>query len=182
MKYVIPLCLAALVGSVVIADDVKVKAGRDGVAVDVNRNADDTSPKVLHKGAHAMRLSEMTGLEVRNEADEVLGKIEDVVVDLKTGKIRYAAISMGGFLGIGDKLFAVPFESITFRTHREDGVLVDTTERIAVVNINKETLENAQGFDNDKWPNMADRRWQELNDRPYRTGARTQPDDPVIDR
>jgi sporulation protein YlmC with PRC-barrel domain len=172
--------MAVLVG-VVIADDVNVKADREGVAVDVNRDADDTRG-TLTKHGRAMRMSELIGLDVQNKAQEDLGEIKDVVVDLKTGEIRYAAISMGGFLGVGDKLFAVPFHAIDFRTHRDDGVLVDTTERIAIVEVNKETLENAQGFDNDSWPNMADRRWQELNDRPYRTGARTQPGDRTIDR
>jgi sporulation protein YlmC with PRC-barrel domain len=181
MRYVIPLGLASLLFGVALADDVKVEAGREGVAVDVNRDKDDASG-TLKKHGNAMRMSELIGLAVQNKAQEDLGKIEDVVVDLDTGKIRYAAVSMGGFLGIGDKLFAVPFHAITFRTHRDDGVLVDTTERIAVVNINKETFDNAQGFDNDNWPNLADRRWQELNDRPYRTGARTQPDDRTIDR
>jgi sporulation protein YlmC with PRC-barrel domain len=176
MKYVIPLGIAALLlGGVVIADEVEVKAGRDGVGVKVGTDADA-------KHGESMRISELTGLNVRNEANEDLGQIEDLVIDLDTGKVRYAAVSMGGFLGIGDKLFAVPFQAIKFRTHRDDGALVDTTERVAVVNINKETLENAQGFDNDKWPNMADRRWQDLNDRPYRTGARTQPDDRTIER
>lgn len=191
MKHVISLCALVLFGGVVIADEprterkVQVEAGRNGVQVEVNRDrdvADATTPRALEQSPHAMRISELMGLDVRNGENEDLGDIEDVVIDVKTGKIRYAAISMGGFLGIGDKLFAVPFESITFRTHRDDGVLADTEERIAVVNINKKTLENAQGFDNDKWPNMADSRWQELNDRPYRTGARTQPDDRVIDR
>lgn len=178
MKYVISVAIAALLGGVVIADDVKVKAGREGVTVDVDR----TTPEKVEQNGHVMRFSELTGLNVRNKANEEIGKIEDLVIDLDTGKVRYAAVSMGGFLGIGDKLFAVPFDAISFRTQREEGALIDTTERVAVVDINKETLENAQGFDNDRWPNMADRRWQELNDRQYRTGARTQPDDRTIER
>jgi sporulation protein YlmC with PRC-barrel domain len=180
MKYAFLVCLSALVAGIALADDVSVKAGRSGVAVDVNDDAKITG-KVLHKD-RAMRSSELVGLAVKNEADEDLGKIEELVIDLDSGKIRYAAVSMGGFLGIGDKMFAVPFGSFEFRTHRDDGVLFDTTERIAVLNINKDSLEKAQGFDQDHWPNFADRNWQEQNDRPYRTGVRTQTDGRLLDR
>ena len=182
MKFVTFLSVIALISAVALAEDVKVQAGRGGVEVDVNRDARAEEAKSLEKGAHAMRMSELIGLNVRNKANEELGEIEDVVVDLKSGKIRYAAVSMGGFLGIGDKLFAVPFEAISFQTHRDDGLLIDSTERVAVVSVTKESLENAQGFDQDNWPNMADRRWQELNDRPYRIGTRPQPDGSRIER
>lgn len=182
MKYVVGLGMVALLGGVVFAQDVQVQAGRNGVDVDVNREATTEAPRTLEKNAHAMRVSELIGLNVRNNANDELGEIEDVVVDLNTGKIRYAAVSMGGFLGIGDKLFAVPFDAISFRTHHDDGALVDSTERVAVVNVTKESLENAQGFDQDHWPNMADRTWQQTNDRPYRTGKRLQRARPGIDR
>lgn len=174
MKYVMLLSLCAIVATVAFADDVTVKAGRGGVAVDVNDNTLKS-----HKADRAMRSSELVGLNVKNEENEDLGEIKELVIDLNSGKIRYAAISMGGFLGIGDKMFAVPFDAISFQTHKDDGVLYDSTERVAVVNVNKQSLENAQGFDQDHWPNFADRNWQELNDRPYRTGTRTQPGDRI---
>lgn len=191
MKYTIPMSLVALVGGAAIADDtqvprqrgVQVEAGRTGVEVDVNRNPNATTDARRVEGNdHAMRTSELVGLTVKNQAGDELGEIEDVVIDLNSGKIRYAAISMGGFLGIGDKLFAVPFDAITFRTHREDGALYDSTERVAMVNVNKEQMKNAEGFDQDHWPNMADRQWQKMNDRPYRTGARVRGDRRLLDR
>jgi sporulation protein YlmC with PRC-barrel domain len=172
MKIITMLSVAVLLAGAAVADDVKVQADREGVAVDVDRDATNDRTGTVERSANVMRMSELIGLNVRNKGNEELGEIEDVVVDLKSGEIRYAAISMGGFLGIGDKLFAVPFKAISFQTHRDDGVLVDSTERIAVVDVTKRSLENAQGFDQDNWPNMADRRWQQSNDRPYRIGTR----------
>lgn len=172
MKTITTLSLATLFVGAAFADEVTVQADRGGVAVDVDRNARNNQTGKVEQSPNVMRMSELIGLNVRNKANEELGEIEDVVVDLKSGQIRYAAVSMGGFLGIGDKLFAVPFKAISFQTHRDDGVLVDSTERVAVVDVTKDSLENARGFDQDNWPNMVDRRWQQSNDRPYRIGTR----------
>ena len=84
--------------------------------------------------------------EVRNGSDEKVGKIEDLMIDLQGGQVRYAVMSFGGFLGMGDKLFAVPFEA--FR--------VDAEHECFVLDVSKEKLENAPGFDKDNWPNFAD--------------------------
>jgi sporulation protein YlmC with PRC-barrel domain len=75
---------------------------------------------------------------VKNSAGEDLGKIEDLMIDLDSGRIAYAVLSFGGFLKMGNKLFAVPWEALK----------VDT--------VNKALLENAPGFDKDNWPDMAD--------------------------
>lgn len=172
MKCAMYFTLCTLLTTVAFADDVTVQAGRGGLDVAVDRTSDATIPRNLEKSDRAMRTSELVGLAVRNNADEELGEIEELVIDLNSGKVRYAAVSMGGFLGVGDKLFAVPFEAITFRTHREDGVLGDSTERVAIVNVNKQALESAEGFDQDHWPNFADQNWRKVNDRPYRTNVR----------
>jgi sporulation protein YlmC with PRC-barrel domain len=59
-----------------------------------------------------IRARNIEGMVVKNPEGQELGKVEDVVVDMATGKVRYAAIAFGGFLGVGDKLFAVPFHSL----------------------------------------------------------------------
>ena len=64
---------------------------------------------------YSYRGGTIVGMPVHNDAGKKLGKIEDLVVDLGTGKIRYAALSFGGFLGVGDKLFAVPWGAMTFK-------------------------------------------------------------------
>jgi hypothetical protein len=89
------------------------------------------------------------GSNVVNSQNEDLGKIEDVVLDAASGRIVYAVLSFGGFLGMGDKYFAIPWNAIHF----------DMSQEHAVLNIDKKLLDNASGFDKDNWPNMADATW-----------------------
>ena len=91
----------------------------------------------------------MIGNKVRNSAGEDLGKLEDIMIDVSQGRIAYAVLSFGGFLGIGDKLFALPWSALR-RNVTNDEFLLD---------VDKRALENAPGFDRDNWPDMADRRW-----------------------
>ncbi len=107
----------------------------------------------------AMRASDLTGIEVRNEQNEDLGEIDDLVIDLETGQVRYAALSVGGVLGIGDDLYAIPWNA--FRLRAVDG------DHHLVLNVTSQKFENAPGFDKDNWPNMADPQWQMTNDRFY---------------
>ena len=88
----------------------------------------------------------LVGTTVRNREGETLGDLKDLMVDLTNGRVEYAVLDFGGFLGIGNKLFAVPLEA--FRP--------DTVEEQLVLDIDKARLENAPGFDSDNWPNAAD--------------------------
>jgi len=91
----------------------------------------------------------LTGDKVVNLQNEDLGKIEHLMIDLGTGRIAYAVLSFGGFLGMGDKLFAIPWSALT----------VDTLEKRFILQVDKELLKRAPGFDKGQWPNMADRAW-----------------------
>jgi sporulation protein YlmC with PRC-barrel domain len=91
----------------------------------------------------------LTGDKVVNLQNEDLGKIEHLMIDLATGRIAYAVLSFGGFLGMGDKLFAIPWSALT----------VDTVEKRFILKLDKELLKLAPGFDKEHWPNMADRAW-----------------------
>ena len=86
------------------------------------------------------------GDKVRNPAGETLGKIEDLMIDVRTGNVAYAVLSHGGVLGIGDKLFAVPWRSMT----------IDFDSHEVLVNVSKEALDAAPGFDKDNWPDFSD--------------------------
>jgi len=88
----------------------------------------------------------IVGSKVINEAREYLGKIEDVIIDTRTDQVAYVILSFGGVMGIGDKHFAVPWKAI----HYAPG------EQCAVLNIDKDRLRNAPGFDKGNWPDMAD--------------------------
>lgn len=94
--------------------------------------------------------SSITGDNVKNSAGEDLGKIEDLMIDLTTGKVSYVVLSFGGFMNLGDKLFAVPLEAMH----------VNTEDKSFTLNESKDRLENAPGFDKDNWPNFADTTWQ----------------------
>lgn len=118
-------------------------------------------------GMPVIRANQIAGMKVVNSSGEDLGKVEDVVVDMGSGQVRYAAISFGGFLGVGDKLFAVPFRALKLRHNAGD-----KTHHFEL-NVTKETLERAQGFDQKNWPDFADKRYGDEYDRPFldRDGA-----------
>jgi sporulation protein YlmC with PRC-barrel domain len=89
------------------------------------------------------------GAKVVNDDREDLGTIEDLVIDTRDSRVAYAILSFGGFLGMGDKHFAIPWEALSF----------DISEKVAVLNVDPDRLKNAPGFDKDKWPDMADTTW-----------------------
>jgi len=126
---------------------------RDGVAPSVapSEDAEDAKegafPATVRRGIHrVITASALTGDRVRNAAGEDLGSIEEIMLDPESGRIAYAVLSFGGFLGIGDKLFAVPWSALR----------VDRGEHQFVLDIDRATLEKAPGFDKDTWPDMAD--------------------------
>ncbi len=96
-----------------------------------------------------VRSKEVVGIEVKNTQGEYLGKIEDVVMDKLTGQSRYVVLSFGGIFGLGDKLFALPWGTLNY----------DTNEECFILNVDKDKMENAPGFDKDHWPNMAEPAW-----------------------
>ncbi len=86
--------------------------------------------------------SSITGDAVRNTQGEDLGKIQDLMIDVSNGNVRFAVLSFGGFMGMGDKLFAVPLEAMT----------VDLDRHEFILDVPKERLKEAPGFDKDDWP------------------------------
>ena len=86
--------------------------------------------------------SSIIGDKVHSEEDEAMGEIQDIMIDLASGKIDYMIVEFGGFLGIGIKYFAIPFNMLT----------VNPEKKIFIFNQKKELLENAPGFDLDHWP------------------------------
>ncbi len=94
--------------------------------------------------------SKIIGEAVVNRQDEDLGKIHELVIDAKEGRLAYAVLSFGGFMGMGKKLFAIPWKAFEF----------SNTENKLILNVDKEKLKTAPGFDKDaKWPDFADRTW-----------------------
>lgn len=127
-----------------------------------NRGPDEAGRLDDKTSATTIRVSELIGMNIKNSQDEGVGEVEDIVVDAKSGKIRYLAVSYGGFLGLGDDLFAVPFEA--FKVGHERG---DSDDIVLMLDITQERLEGAKGFNEDNWPNFADRNFTSELDRRY---------------
>jgi hypothetical protein len=108
-----------------------------------------------------VRANDVVGVAVKNRLNEDLGKIEEIVLDKKTGHAAYVVLSFGGILGMGNKLFALPWHSISYDTNKDCFILNETKER----------LEAAPGFDKNNWPNMADRTWAESIQSYYGKGS-----------
>jgi len=96
-----------------------------------------------------VRASNIIGTDVVNSNGDDLGDIKEVVIDPNTGKVAYAVVSFGGFLSMGEKLFAIPFSALVY----------DEAENEYVLDVSKERLESAPGFDADNWPSMSDEKW-----------------------
>jgi len=91
----------------------------------------------------------LKGDKIKNLAGEDLGKLEEIMLDVEGGRITYGVLSFGGFLGMGDKLFAIPWSSLR----------LSTEEKCFYLDVDKDLLENAPGFDKNNWPNMAEPQW-----------------------
>ncbi|HLK48544.1 MAG TPA: PRC-barrel domain-containing protein [Bryobacteraceae bacterium] len=97
-----------------------------------------------------MSASTLNGDRVKNSQGEDLGKIEDIMIDVPSGRVAYGVLSFGGFLGMGDKFFAIPWSSL----------MLDEDEKCFRLDVDKEQLKAAPGFDKDNWPDMADPTWR----------------------
>jgi sporulation protein YlmC with PRC-barrel domain len=100
-------------------------------------------------GPSLMGADTLLGDGVVNGANEDLGDIKEIMLDMNTGQVAYAVLAFGGFLGMGEKLFAVPWQALH----------LDTVNKRFVLDVEKERLTNAPGFNKDAWPDMADVQW-----------------------
>lgn len=105
----------------------------------------DTSPNYstgTGPGPRLMTADTLTGDRVINLQGDTLGKITDIMLDVPRGRVAYAVMSSGGFLGLGEKLFALPWSALTLDPQRECFVMDASAER----------FKKAPGFDHDHWP------------------------------
>jgi hypothetical protein len=129
----------------------KAQVGVPATTHDYDDDADDTRHHRM-SDKEACKASDMIGMDVRTAGgDENVGSINDLVVR-HDGRVAYAAVSFGGFLGMGDKLFAVPMDAIEFVKVGEGA----DAEIYARIDVSEQTLKNRQGFDQDNWPAAAD--------------------------
>ncbi len=110
----------------------------------IYKDYDESGP-----GPALMGAGTLIGDDVVNGQEESLGDIKEIMLDTRSGQVAYAVLSFGGFLGIGEKLFAVPWQALQ----------LDTVNKRYVLNIDKERLKAAPGFDPNDWPDMTDVTW-----------------------
>ena len=117
----------------------------------VERDSHDVYPKTSNYGPGPFVRGANTriGDKVLNMNHEHLGGIKEIMLDMQTGQISYAVLSHGGVFSIGEKLFAVPWNSLT----------LDSVNKCFVLNIAKDRFDNAPGFNSESWPDMADQAW-----------------------
>jgi sporulation protein YlmC with PRC-barrel domain len=107
----------------------------------------------MHKFRRTLGATTLIHDKVVNLSGQDIGRIEELMIDVTTGRVAYAVLTFGGFMGFGNKLFALPWSAIT----------VDEVKKRFVVNVTRESLEKMPGFDKEHWP--------DLNDLEYATGV-----------
>ena len=100
-------------------------------------------------GPEMMGADTLVGNDVCNHKGEDLGEIKEIMLDMRSGRVAYAVLSFGGFLGMGEKLFAVPWNAL----------ILDTKNKRFELKVEKDRLKDAPGFDKTQWPDMADQSW-----------------------
>ncbi|HVL01649.1 MAG TPA: PRC-barrel domain-containing protein [Dongiaceae bacterium] len=108
-------------------------------------------------GPALMGAGTLIGDDVFNAEGESLGDIKEIMLDMETGDVAYAVLAFGGLLGLGEKLFAVPWNALH----------LDTVKKAFILNVAKDELKLAPGFDKDDWPDMSDPAWSEQIDSYY---------------
>ena len=95
-----------------------------------------------NSSAHILTATSIIGDKVENAKGEELGKIKDIMIDRRRGIVEYMIIEFGGFLGVGEKYFAVPFSQLILKPGKQ----------IFILDKDKSFLEKAPGFDKNHWP------------------------------
>jgi len=109
---------------------------------------EDNFTKDLHPGENPniplkyLTASSIMSDKVHDANDAPMGEIRDIMINVITGRIHYYVVEFGGFLGIGKKYFAIPFELLK----------VDAEKKIFVFTESKEKLAKAPGFNHWHWP------------------------------
>lgn len=96
-----------------------------------------------------VKATTIIGSYVFNPKGESLGEIREIVIDPQAGRVAYVVVAFGGFLGMGEKLFAIPSSSFAY----------NVAEGSYILDIDPERLKKAPGFDADHWPAMSDEKW-----------------------
>ncbi|MEN7529501.1 PRC-barrel domain-containing protein [Cupriavidus sp. DL-D2] len=117
-------------------------------------------------GPEVMAASSLDSTKVYSSDDEHVGEIKEIMIDVQAGRVAYAVLTTGGFLGIGDTLHAIPWSAL----------VMDTDAKCFRIGLTADRIKDAPGFNKDSWPSMADPQWgaavyKYYERDPYWTGA-----------
>lgn len=108
-------------------------------------NHEDKRMLTTTKHPRCLSTDTISGDAVKNRAGDDLGEIKELMIDVVSGRVAYAVLSFGGFLGLGNKLFALPWSALE----------LDAANKCFILDVTKEQLTKAPGFDKDNWPDFA---------------------------
>ena len=130
------------------------------MAIETENSYDtDNSTGYNHEGEMAntplerLTASSIIGDSVENPQGEKLGSIDNLMINVNKGTVEYAVMEFGAFLGIGGKLFAIPFTELR----------INPEKRIFVLDRDREFLEKLPGFDDKHWPDTNDHYYNDVN-------------------
>ena len=102
----------------------------------------NTEGKHANKPVKYLTAASIKGDKIYDSSHEHMGAIEDIMLDVNSGKIEYVVIKFGGFLTINEKYFAIPWKLLK----------LDPQKKVFIIDMSREKLENAPGFDMGHWP------------------------------
>lgn len=148
------IALAVLGLSLVVSDAAAQNAATDKQgasenAAAIERDAAAGAKTNTKEWERQHRASKILGTDVHDLKGEKIGSVHDIVIDPRTANIDYVVVSFGGIMGIGSKYFAVPWKAMRLT---EDA-------KYYVLNVDREMLKTASGFDKERWPDMANQDW-----------------------
>jgi sporulation protein YlmC with PRC-barrel domain len=125
------------------------RAGRINLAGKSRKSSREEFMTERQRDSEVIAADFLLGERVVDRRGEDLGRLEDIMADAATGRIRYAVLSFGSIFGMGEKLFALPWQVLR----------PDPENRRFILDIDREQLKNAPAFDRHNWPRMGDPQW-----------------------
>lgn len=102
------------------------------------------------------RATNLLDFDVWNNEDEQIGTTEDMIFNLDSRQVDYVLVEVGGFLGIGGKLVAVPYDRLEVVTAGDGETAEDEPQNAFILDASQEELESAPGFDPEVLPDIGE--------------------------
>lgn len=136
-------CLCPVYASDVEDAQRAAKAAEASTQESVQASAEAATAKATESMQHMSRASKIIGTAVTSTNGDSLGSINDLIINPENNQIAYVVVSYGGLMGVGDKLFGMPWKSMQWNQEKQN----------FVINVDQATLAKSPGFDANKWPN-----------------------------